>query len=55
MRIKVNDNDVDAALKECRKHFSEIKRKTIRGSYYLRPGLRLREKRKAAAMKRRFY
>lgn len=55
MVIKVIDNDVDTALKECKKHFGEIKRKKIRGSYYLRPGLRLREKRKIAAIKRRFY
>lgn len=55
MIIKVIDNDVDAALKECRKHFGEIKRKKIRCSYYLRPGLRKREKQKIAAIKRRFY
>ncbi|WP_245633515.1 30S ribosomal protein S21 [Candidatus Mycoplasma haematobovis] len=53
--VKVINNDVDAALKEYRKHFSEIRRRKIRYSYYLRPALRLREKRKIAAIKRKFY
>ncbi|AEG73038.1 ribosomal protein S21 [Mycoplasma haemofelis str. Langford 1] len=55
MVIKVINNDVDTALKECRRQFSEIRRRKIRYSYYLRPALRLREKRKIAAVKRKFY
>lgn len=55
MIVKVINNDIDSALKECKKAFSEIKRKAMKNSYYLRPGLRLREKKKIAALKRKFY
>lgn len=53
--VKVVNNNMELALRECKKLFSDIKRTKSRYVYFLRPALKLREKKKMAIMKRKFY
>lgn len=46
--IIVEDGDVEKAIKRFKRIANETKRDTKRHEYYLRPGLRLKEKQKAA-------
>lgn len=52
-KIKVINNEVEQALKEFKKISSEIRRTKRKYDFYLRPGLKAREKSKAAAKRRR--
>ncbi|MDE5617315.1 MAG: 30S ribosomal protein S21 [Ureaplasma sp.] len=51
--IIVEDNDVEKALKRFKRIANETKRDTRRHEYYLRPGLRLKEKQKLARKHRK--
>ena len=46
--IIVEDNDVEKAIKKFKRIANETKRDTKRHEYYLRPGLRKKEKSKEA-------
>lgn len=51
--IIVEDNDVEKALKRFKRIANETKRDTRRHEYYLRPGLRLKQKQKLARKHRK--
>jgi len=52
-RIIVKNKDVEAALRNFKRITSETRKDTKKHEFYLRPGLRLREKSKLAEKKRR--
>lgn len=52
--IIVEDGDVEKAIKRFKRIANETKRDTKRHEYYLRPGLRLKEKQKAARKHKNF-
>lgn len=52
--IIVEDNDVEKAIKRFKRIANETKRDTKRHEFYLRPGLKLKEKRKAARKHKSF-
>lgn len=53
-KVKVINNDFDQALKEFKRMSNDIRRIKKRYDFYLRPGLKAREKSKNAAKKRRY-
>lgn len=52
-KIIVRDGDVDQALRNFKRITSETRKNSKRHEFYLRPGLRKKEKEKLAAKKRR--
>lgn len=52
-KIIVEDDNLDLALKKFKRVAAETKHNQQRHEYYLRPGLRLKEKALLAAKKRR--
>lgn len=52
--IVVENNDIEKAIKRFKRIANETKRDTKRHEYYLRPGLRLKEKQKAARKHKSF-
>ncbi|CBZ40489.1 30S ribosomal protein S21 [Mycoplasma suis KI3806] len=53
--IKVKDQGIEQALVEFKRLSVDVKRTAMRYTYYLRPALKKKEKKKRADMKRRFY
>lgn len=58
-KVKVVDGDVEGAIRKFKRIAGETRRNAVRHEYYLRPGLRAREKsklaqRKAQKKRRRF-
>ena len=54
-KVEVKNGDLDAALKSFKRVTSETEKARKRHEFYLRPGLRKKEKEKAAAKKRNKY
>lgn len=52
-KIIVREGDVDQALRNFKRITSETRKNSKRHEFYLRPGLRKKEKEKLAAKKRR--
>ena len=50
-KIEVRNGDVEQALRNFKRITSETRKKSKRQEFYLRPGLRQKEKEKAAAKK----
>lgn len=54
-KVEVKNGDLEAALKSFKRITSETEKCRKRHEFYLRPGLRAKEKEKAAAKKRNKY
>lgn len=54
-KVEVKNGDLDTALKNFKRITSETEKSVKKHEFYLRPGLRKKEKEKAAAKKRNKY